>query len=49
MIDEYTEMFSELTKLITNNNTITGNCILEILKKYSSTISVFWYDEIHIT
>ena len=41
MIDEYTEMFSELTKLITNNNTITGNCILEILKKYSSTISVF--------
>ena len=41
MNDEYMEMYSELSNLITNDNIITGNCILEILKKYSSTISVF--------
>ncbi|MBQ8018148.1 MAG: DUF2115 domain-containing protein [Methanobrevibacter sp.] len=41
MADEYLEMYDELSNLITDNNPITGNCVLEILKKYSSTISVF--------
>ena len=39
--DEYMEMCDELTSLISQNKTISGNSVFEILKKYSSNISVF--------
>ncbi|MBE6490589.1 MAG: DUF2115 domain-containing protein [Methanobrevibacter sp.] len=41
MSDEYLEMCEDFTKLISNNKNISGNEVFEILKKYSSTISVF--------
>lgn len=41
MADEYLEMFDELSNLISDDNIPTGSDILKILKKYSSTISVF--------
>lgn len=41
MSDKYLEMCDELTDLITNEELISGNSLLEILKEYSSTISVF--------
>lgn len=41
MSDEYMEMCDELTSLISQNKTISGNSVFEILKKYSSNISVF--------
>lgn len=41
MSDEYLEMCEDFTHLISNNKNITGNAVFEILKKYSSTISVF--------
>lgn len=41
MTDEYIEMYYELTNLITADCIITGSDVLEILKRYSSTISVF--------
>ncbi len=41
MSDEYLEMYDEFTNHLSKDNTFTGNHVLEILKKYSSTISVF--------
>ena len=41
MTDECIEMYGELSSLITSDNMITGSDVLEILKRYSSTISVF--------
>lgn len=41
MTDEYLEMYAELSNLIIDDNISTGSDVLEILKKYSSTISVF--------
>ncbi len=41
MSDEYLEMCNEFTNLISNEENIIGNSVFEILKKYSSTISVF--------
>ena len=41
MKDNYIKMYDELLNLVSIGNAITGNCVLEILKKYSSTISVF--------
>ena len=41
MTDEYLEMYAELSNLIIDDNIPTGSDVLEILKKYSSTISVF--------
>ena len=35
------EMYDEFINLISEGDALTGNHILEILKKYSSTISVF--------
>lgn len=35
------EMYDEFINLLSQEDVLTGNCILEILKKYSSTISVF--------
>lgn len=40
MSDKYLEMFDDLENLISKEN-ISGNSVFEILKKYSSTISVF--------
>lgn len=41
MADKYLEMFDELSNLLSDGTAITGNSVLEILKRYSSTISVF--------
>ena len=41
MSDEYLEMCNDLTNLISNEENISGNSVFEILKKYSSNISVF--------
>ena len=41
MAEEYLEMCDELTTIIANEKTLTGNSILKTLKKYASTISVF--------
>lgn len=41
MPDEYLEMCNDFSNLISNESYISGNSVLEILKKYSSTISVF--------
>ena len=41
MSDEYLEMCDEFTKLLSDNEVISGNSVFEILKRYSSTISVF--------
>lgn len=41
MFDEYLEMCNDFTNLLSNSKNISGNAVLEILKKYSSTISVF--------
>lgn len=41
MSDEYIEMYGELSNLITEDSIVTGSDVLEILKRYSSTISVF--------
>ncbi|WP_298502999.1 DUF2115 family protein [uncultured Methanobrevibacter sp.] len=41
MSNEYLEMYDEFASIISDDETITGNCVLEILKKYSSSISVF--------
>ncbi|WP_407409590.1 DUF2115 family protein [Methanobrevibacter sp.] len=41
MSDEYLEMCEDFTSLILNNEAISGNAVFEILKKYSSTISIF--------
>ena len=41
MSDEYLEMCDEFTNIISNEENISGNSVFEILKKYSSTISVF--------
>ena len=41
MVNESLNMYYDLSKLISNEEYITGNSVLEILKKYSSMISVF--------
>lgn len=41
MSNEYLEMYDEFASIISDDETITCNCVLEILKKYSSSISVF--------
>jgi uncharacterized protein (UPF0305 family) len=41
MSDEYLEMCDEFTNLLSDNDVILGNSVFEILKRYSSTISVF--------
>ena len=41
MSDYSTELFDELEKLLSANESISGSSILEILKKYSSEVSVF--------
>lgn len=41
MSEEYIEMYGELSNLITTDSITTGSDVLEILKRYSSTISVF--------
>ena len=41
MAEEYLEMCDELTTIIANEKTLTGNSIMKTLKKYASTISVF--------
>lgn len=41
MSDEYLEMCKDFTKLISNKENISGNAVFDILKKYSSEISVF--------
>ena len=41
MTDYSTELFDELEKLLSANESISGSSILEILKKYSSEVSVF--------
>ena len=41
MSDEYLDMCNDLENLITNKKNISGNTFFEILKKYSSNISVF--------
>ena len=41
MDGEYLKMYGELSNLITNDNTPRSRDVLEILKKYSSSISVF--------
>ena len=41
MSDDFLKMHNELTHLILNSKNLSGNSVLEILKKYSSTISVF--------
>ncbi len=41
MANESLNMYDDLSKLISNEEYFTGNSVLEILKKYSSMISVF--------
>ena len=41
MSDEYLQMYEDFTSLISGDGDISGNSVFEILKKYSSTISVF--------
>ena len=41
MSDEYWEMCEDFSNLVSNEDNITANSVFEILKKYSSTISVF--------
>lgn len=41
MSEKDLEMYDEFLNLLSEGDALTGNCILEILKKYSSTISVF--------
>lgn len=41
MTDEYIEMYDELSNLISKDKSIKAFSVLEILKKYSSDISVF--------
>ena len=41
MSDEYLEMCADFSNLIANDESISGNSLFEILKKYSSNISVF--------
>ncbi len=41
MKNESFEICDDLENIISKSKDITGNCVLEILKKYSSTISVF--------
>ena len=41
MSDEYLEMFSEIEELLSNEEQIRGNDMFDILKRYSSNISVF--------
>lgn len=41
MSDEYLEMCDELEEILSNEEIIKGNALLDILKKYSSNISVF--------
>ena len=41
MSDEYLEMCDELGEILSNEEIIKGNALLDILKKYSSNISVF--------
>lgn len=41
MPDEYMEMCRDLANLISSNKSVSGNSLFEILKGYSSAISVF--------
>ena len=41
MSDEYLEMCADFSNLIANDESISGNSLFDILKKYSSNISVF--------
>ena len=41
MENEYLKLCDELTNIASNEKNITGNSVLEILKKYSSKISVY--------
>lgn len=41
MDNDSIEMLNEFLNLISNNESISGNSVLEILKKYASTVSVF--------
>ena len=41
MINECLQLFDDLSCLVSNEGNITANSVLEILKKYSSTITVF--------
>lgn len=41
MANESLNLYEDLSELISNKKSITGNSVLEILKKYSSMISVF--------
>lgn len=41
MSDEYLEMCNEFTNLISTEEKISANTVFEILKRYSSTVSVF--------
>ena len=41
MANESLNLYEDLSELISNKKSITGNSVLEVLKKYSSMISVF--------
>ena len=41
MSDEYLEMCDDFANLISNDKNISCDYVMDILKKYSSTISVF--------
>lgn len=41
MAEQYPQMYDDFFDLISKNENITGSMVLEILKEYASTISVF--------